>query len=760
MTRWLLEPSVEPHSKLGVLQEMGSRMTDIEMTPAAEKPRRRWRKTKIALTILVLLALGARFGGVAAVPGVLDGVVREHGYSAKIGELDLSVSTGQLDLWNLELRDLDASEDSVPLVHLEYVTLDVDVSALASGELIVHRAELDGLDLHLERSSDGEWNFARLLDGLAGESEASEDEVEPEDEKSEEPLSLDSPLLLAALRAQHVFVHVKDETVEPPFESRLRVSLRGSNLGAMDRDGRLEADLALDGVVDAIRCDGQLSLSAEELSFDGELIGEGIRPESVRGYLEPLGVRSRARSLSIGGRVAARANVVGPDKRSLAVGFELTDMALAADGEEALALDRFAVDVASLDSEAIRIREIAMVGGRASATLLENGDLAAAGIEIGKPAEERAEASDNVALDEQREGQEQASSASAGDEASLAWSIDRVRLESFGLGFRDETHDSPCNLAFQLAELEWTDVGAATESQLTLLASSPGLFDSIDLRGVAELVNEDIVVDLACVVDPVRCAAVQPYLDRAGLSLALESGRFEGKLVSNARRFDSGVEGTVALESVRFVDGVELWGLDRLDVTDFAFGADGAFDLGRIELRDARGVLPFDGEELPVRANGAVVGLKEFDFELNADSVIDSVRTSGTLAFEGEEVQVDLEVQGAGLSTERFSDLLAEAGVEWPLSQGTLSASLRANVQPIEGGVDASLVLRDAELAEDGTRIVGVDRVELRGLRQRGEAIEIEAIEIDGPSADAARDANGLLSVCGAKLLPPPAAPP
>ena len=155
-------------------------MSETESTPKPSFLRRWMRRLGRVAIFLFALLLIARATHSFWLPPVVDGAAASGDLALVYRDLDLSVTGGRIDLWGVEVwpRDAMASGDeadagpesgdtrTTPLARLAYLGVDVDVSALLTGTLRVHRVELDGVELALERDGHGEWNFERHLEAF------------------------------------------------------------------------------------------------------------------------------------------------------------------------------------------------------------------------------------------------------------------------------------------------------------------------------------------------------------------------------------------------------------------------------------------------------------------------------------------------------------------------------------------------------------------------------------------------------------------
>ncbi|MCA9001724.1 MAG: hypothetical protein KDB61_07370, partial [Planctomycetes bacterium] len=161
--------------------------------------RRPWGKyAKRAALALLLLAVALRAILPLALPSILDRVAAGQGLRVEYSKLDLSVFGGSLELWNVSVRPTGEGQSAQAsrLGLLEFLTVDLDVSALLGGTLRAHRVEIDGLDVYARRDSlETGWTWQALLGGRP-DSESMADrseEVAPEIPEEKDPSAAADP---------------------------------------------------------------------------------------------------------------------------------------------------------------------------------------------------------------------------------------------------------------------------------------------------------------------------------------------------------------------------------------------------------------------------------------------------------------------------------------------------------------------------------------------------------------------------------------
>ena len=136
-----------------------------------KKPGARRRRLVRIVVALFLVGLALRISLWIALPTILDSASRRYG-------LGVRVRGSQPDVADGGPRDVASHPDSAggdaPILDAEYTRADVSVSALFAGDLVFRRLEVDGIDLVVDRASDGSFPGLRGLIEALGESASPE----------------------------------------------------------------------------------------------------------------------------------------------------------------------------------------------------------------------------------------------------------------------------------------------------------------------------------------------------------------------------------------------------------------------------------------------------------------------------------------------------------------------------------------------------------------------------------------------------------
>ncbi|MGQ0553138.1 MAG: DUF748 domain-containing protein [Planctomycetota bacterium] len=606
---------------------------------------RRWLRV-LAWIALVLLLLRALLS--LAAPIVIARAAEAQGLRASYDELDVSLLGGSLELWNLTLLPLAEETASAPpsspirhpptaLLHLESVTLDVDMTALLFFELLVRRAVIDGLDVQLERGEDGQWSLGGELPfaaaAAAGQAKAvAEATPAPRSKPYEDALKLTLPLELTSLRLQHLRVVAIDRLSSPPRETRLDVDLRLSNLGHGSLPGRLSVKAHAPGLLDALTIDGSLVADAgQRLQAEVDLRLIGLHGPQLAPWLAPLGIVPRAGRLDAELGLTAQleradAQVDGAVQARGRGALLLHGLSLRADGEEQFALDSLAVRLDPLGDSALRLPSVEISGLRARAARQADGTLLVAGCELRSlPAESLAPAAVPVAP--RPAAAPTAAERTLPDDApptpSPIFVLERLQLGPASVHFEDRSVRPTGTLELQLHELLVENIvddpARRDESaRLSLRLAVPGVCSSVQLLGSAQLFGAQRGLELTLSADGLAPVALEPWLATAGLESDLSQGSFGLSLSARTETDARGaITGEVSLRDVLLRDGERtLFALPELSLG--GLNLDSLAQLTQLGLitvrglnvplrRDAHGLLHVAG--LRTRPGGAIPSL-------------------------------------------------------------------------------------------------------------------------------------------------------
>jgi hypothetical protein len=139
---------------------------------------------------------------------------------------------------------------------------------------------------------------------------------------------------------------------------------------------------------------------------------------------------------------------------------------------------------------------------------------------------------------------------------------------------------------------------------------------------------------------------------------------------------------------------------------------------------------------------------------LRAEGVAEELTWSGSVSsVPGSlSVQADLELAGHGLRGVLLAQYLRPMGITPLLESGELRLKAHAGLEADERGFVLSLGISDAELADGGVPLLGAEAVELEGVRQGADGLELERAAVRRPFARIGRDRSGDLVLGGVKV--------
>src|SRR5438552_9783830 len=185
---------------------------DSTVAPATAPKKRRWRRRfKIAAIAIALLVIAFRVVMIFALPAVLSRVARYYDLDIQCQRESLAMMGGNMGLYGVKVYPRGGGD---PIFTADYVHGEIVPWELLKGKLHVLRAEADGVDLTLQRTSDGR---IPLLEKIA-----SRPTTQPASPTAQ-PTSIDftSPLILEALRLNKVRAHLRDDAVSPKLDAQL-----------------------------------------------------------------------------------------------------------------------------------------------------------------------------------------------------------------------------------------------------------------------------------------------------------------------------------------------------------------------------------------------------------------------------------------------------------------------------------------------------------------------------------------------------------
>lgn len=528
-------------------------------TPAPRaRTRGRFRRWLRRIAIVVIgFAIALRVATPWLLAWIADGQAGALGLTCRWHSLSLGVLAGEMRVQGLEVhaRGADGEPSGDALLRVDLLGVDLRTTALLGGEFDFSLAELDGVDLRVERDAAGRWVWAEHVPapGAPTGPEASPQEAATAAFDFRLPFSID------LLRAQHVRVHVVDRTDAPALDTWVETNLRVNDLGRADRLGRIELHAHGPALLDELALDGTLTAGVRALDARFEFRLRGLRLGPLDPLLAPLGITANANRIDGGFQIGVAATPSAGDDRAIDLRVALERFALRADDVDGLALGSVDAHANGLRIESPRIDAIELRGFRARAERLADGALAALGVAwrpVARPA--AADATPAAALPPR---------------TARPFELKALRLDDARFDLIDRAVATDAPLAVVVDSLAVSDVvlDAArpdARARIDVQLRAPGVAERVTLQAQVVPFATRRAVDAELRAEHVTLVAIAPYLRRAGFEPDLRDGVLALKLAADARTdLEGDLRVDVALGPLTFVDGERaLAGLEGLRV--------------------------------------------------------------------------------------------------------------------------------------------------------------------------------------------------
>jgi hypothetical protein len=530
-----------------------------------------------------------------SLPWLLNRTVQPYGLSSSYERLTLSLLTMDMEARHLVLTAKDVAE---PLADMEYFRAHVSPWSLAVGRLLIYRVEVDGMEVLLLRNNRGTWRGCEgIVNLLTRRPEPLRQAAPQAGDQKQRPAtlltSLRPPLDLEGLSLHHLVVRFRDEVVSPAVEARLDMNIRLSDVGSTSRKTAFQMLVSCQPILDHVVLEGVVAAGDRKLDATFSCSGRGLRLEPVRPYLELLGLEPQASTIDFGCTTDAHLALSEPNSpaadantspsarpRILHCQADLADLQVVADGLTDLGLGRLSLDASVGPGRVLQIRRIEIADGQAQIRRTRPQGLDVAGLRVvmGRGTGARRASSTPTAQEPPSQPQPLA--------MGWQWAVEGVRLERLGLSWQDRVTKPETAAALRLdqARIGRIQAGsgpgqAGTPIQVRLLG--PGVFESCDVEGLADLVSPIKTLDVDLRVQGLSFKALAAYLDQAGLESEYNAGRLTCHVTATAgpRPSDGLLGGDLSIRGLRLEDRGELFALDGLNVSGVQW------DPGRSRLR-------------------------------------------------------------------------------------------------------------------------------------------------------------------------------
>lgn len=544
--------------------------TTASTTPAAadkpakpKKPRRTW-KQRIKLTVLVLLILilAFRLALTLLLPTVVRRVAHAFDLDLTYKRIELTMLDGNAHIWGLTLRPKSGGDS---IVVADYVQGNISPLNLFRGRLVVYRAEVDGVDMLIDREPDG--TIPLLKKVLSPTAEKAPVAVATSKPSTSQALNLQPPLSVEAVRVSHVTTRLRDRSVSPVFDATVRTSLRLSDLGSMDRPARFELEVVADPVLDVLRVEGEAHSTPTAVDATMNVLLRGLHYKPAAGYLLPIGLKPVSENLTVRAKMTLKANTI-PNTPDLAANVVVEGVSAVVDGQEWAALDKMTLDAKKLSASAAELGTLLVEGGRISAQRTAAGALRVAGLELVSTAPAAATTQPAVASPP--------ATANASP-SSFRLALGEIALKNLAANFNDQAVSPAGVLSARLDAMSVKNIvldPAQPDAKATISAkaSLPGVIRAITMSGSATPFAGNKRVDLKFDGSGIKPDALKPYLEQAGLESEFNDGKLTGAFAANlAIGADGKITASASGTSIKLEDGKELLSLASASASGVTF---------------------------------------------------------------------------------------------------------------------------------------------------------------------------------------------
>lgn len=570
----------------------------------AKKNTSRFQRWKRWAMMLLVLVLGLRVLLALLLPPLISRVAASYRLNCTYEHLQLNLTGGVFELYGLKLSPI--TEDQVPVaekdkavVVADYARASISPWQVLRGRLEIWRLEVDGVDLTLDRLSDRRWPLLEhFVSPTAAETKAAQGQNAG---GGLNDVDFTSPLKVAALRLQHVRVHLRDGSVFPPVDTNVDLNVRVSDVGNPSRPMTFELNLGVENILESLRITGQAQAAGRNLDAQMQWKMKGLHLKPAAGYLVPLGVVPVAEEISLQFDASLKTSPVGgvaakdggklttvSTEKGLMGALEINNLQTKVDGQSVLALEHFLVQADKIDGQTLGLSQILLrgltgflertdgtMGGGASG----EGRLKIAGMEISSQpaAPDEAEAVTTAPAVPPTESTEA---------HPFHWYVREISVQQISGTLRDQvvkTQDVATDLTVKIAELAVHNLGnaplgqqnqesgkvvAAPSVTLHVLGSLPGVMQSWQMDGVFQPYGDQKTMALDVLGTGINPEVLKPYLASLGLESQLKSATFHAAIDGLADITPTRFVGDARLKSLRFEDaGQTLLALDNVQTT-------------------------------------------------------------------------------------------------------------------------------------------------------------------------------------------------
>lgn len=566
-------------------------------TPPVRKPRRWLFRLTVILLVLLCLVLGLRLALAQSMPWLLNRTLDQFELEGTYEKLHLSLLTGEMELWHLQINGTDPNDS---LVHLEYCRADVSIRSLLCKRLIIPRLDVDGLSVDLLRDTEGQWQgWSSLIDRLSHQTPQSTETSEP----APRDLQLEPPLELDAVRLQHTLIHIKDPSQTPPVDMQVQLNLRVSDLGSRRRPLKYTLGLTARPGMDFCVIEGEGTTKADRLQTHFNAAIRGLHSQPLTPYLKAIGLNSTSDNLEANLQGHLWLSLLEQDPNTAApgihAGLQLDQLRLAADQQVGLSLQDFNITIKQPQAQQVILEQAMLGSGTLNLHRTPDGKVRCLGL-AAQPSHSMAPTT---------------ASAPQSTPSSLAWSVETIDVNNLTLALYDHSLSptSSQQVTLQQLHIDPNTSNPSAPSSFQARIEAPGLIDHIETLGQIQLESTQLMAQLVTTAQGVTLKNLRPYLVPLGWEPTLNNGRFTASLTAQlASQADSTQRLDLAVTEVSLTDDTNLYHLDQLALTGLEL-APGTITLDQLERTGERIIVSRSPEGLELLGLRYHPDIKTFD---------------------------------------------------------------------------------------------------------------------------------------------------
>lgn len=567
--------------------EASNPRNEVATTPAAPKRRKWTRRLLKTLFALALAFLVFRIGLFFLLAFTLRKVANFYDLDLTYERQEITLLGGDAGLWGVNIS---RRGDAQPFLVADYVHGNLSVLALLRTNIEILRMEADGVTLDLTRTADGRVPLMELVAAqLSGQP------VTPQAQASPEPVQLESPFKIDALRVHRFRTKVTDLAVTPPFRETLYADLRVSDLRHPLKPTSIEADVWSDSVLTAMRFYGSGTARGQKVDLNADFRGGGLNLQPIAQYLQPLGLNPVARAIDWTGKLKLTTDA-GPTPASIKANLAISDVSASADSREVVAVKAIDVAARSIDPAGIALSTLRVDGVHVRADRATNGRLQFAGIELAAPPAAPQPAT--VPASPRRvltPITPPATRPATTPTTRLATAPAFITLDEFVLTgveatFGDAALSQPATIQVFVDELKTRQIGRDEQGRSFLPVDgkvrAPGIADTVSLAGRVYPFNAPFGADMQISAQGVQLDALKPYLEPLGITSTLSNAQFTAGVNGAVELLNDGsAEASLLLQDVVLQDASERLKLPLVALSNLrANPTNNRFELGEVSI--------------------------------------------------------------------------------------------------------------------------------------------------------------------------------